>query len=346
MASLLPALIALMPQGAPSVTTVADGLSVVWDIEFTSRNRAYILERNNRVRLWQNGKLRTAPYARIPGVVQRGQGGLLDLCLAPDYNRTRIVYFTYTVQDGNGVKLRLARFWDTGKGFKLLNILYEGPSKTDPAHFGGRITFGPGGKLFLTLGERHDKAWAQEIGRANGKVMRFNPSGSAPRDNPFYAQGGQARFVWSYGHRNPQGIAYDPGTGTLAVSEHGPSNYDAPRGFDEVNILRPGANYGWPIIWGGETEPGMRVADKWWEAPVAPGGAAFKGRDLYVSMLNGQSLWRLRIANGQVTDAGEVLGNAYGRLRCVTTGPDGALYVGTSNGENGNRVDKVLRVAL
>ncbi|MGV3619076.1 MAG: PQQ-dependent sugar dehydrogenase [Fimbriimonas sp.] len=340
-------LVALSLLAAPqSAETVADGLSVVWDIEFASRNRAYILERDNRVRLWENGRLRPQPYARIPGVVQKGQGGLQDLCLAPDYAKSRLVYFTYTVEDANGIKLRMARFRDTGSGFRFERTLFEGPSKGDPAHFGARMTFGPGGKLFLTLGERHDKERAQAVGRPNGKVMRFNPDGSAPRDNPFFSQGGPARFVWTYGHRNPQGIAYDRVGGTLAVSEHGPSRYDAPRGFDEVNILRKGANYGWPLIWGGDTRGGMRVADKWWEEPVAPGGAAFLGRDLLVPMLNGKSLWRLKISGGRVTDSTEVLGDEHGRLRCATVGPDGAVYVGTSNGENGRKVDKVLRLRI
>jgi quinoprotein glucose dehydrogenase len=335
----------LASQANPRVETVADGLSVVWDIEFASPTRAYVLERAGRVRVLENGRLRSGAYASIPGLVQAGQGGLQDMCLAPDYARSKTVYLTYTVRDENGIKLRMARFRDTGNGLRFERTLFEGPSKGDPAHFGARMTFGPGGKLFLTLGERHDKERAQLVNRPNGKVMRFNPDGSAPRDNPFYDRGGAARFVWTYGHRNPQGIAYDPRTQTLAVSEHGPSRYDAPRGYDEVNLLRRGANYGWPVVWGGTARQGMRVADRWWREPVAPGGAAFLGRDLLVPMLNGRSLWRVRIANGRVTGSEEVL-TGHGRLRCVTVGPDGLAYVGTSNGENGRTVDKVLRVRL
>lgn len=336
----------LPPDGTEAkVTEVAQGLSCVWDIEFVTPSRAYVLERDGQVRVFENGKLADAVYATIPELVQRGQGGLLDLLPFADYATSKRVYLTYTVAGEPGVKLRMAVFRDTGTTLEFEKVLFEGPSKDDPAHFGGRMTLGPDGKLFLTLGERHSKELAQDVTAPNGKVLRFNPDGSAPADNPFAGQSGTAPFVWTYGHRNPQGIAYDPTTGLLVDSEHGPSNYDAPRGFDEVNVLKPGTNYGWPVIWGGTAKDGMQVADRWWEAAVAPGGAAFANGKLLVPMLAGTSLWQLTFAAGKVTDSQRRVTN-YGRLRCVGVAPDGKVYVGTSNGEKGEKVDKILLVDL
>jgi quinoprotein glucose dehydrogenase len=345
MVALLPFFVLAPPQ-LLSQEVVADGLSVVWDIEFVSKRRAYILERDNRVRLWDNGKLSPKTYAQVPIAVQAGQGGLQDMCLAPDYDESKIVYLTYTVRNDQGVQLHCARFRDTGETLEFRDTVFRGPSKNDPAHFGARMTFGPEGKLFLTLGERHDRQRAQAIAQPNGKVVRMNPDGSPVESNPFFDRGGFDRFVWTYGHRNPQGLAFNPQTGVLAVSEHGPSGYDGRRGFDEVNLLRKGANYGWPTVYGGQTGPNVRVADKWWEEPVAPGGLAFLGQDLLVPMLNGMALWRVRLQGEKVTSSQKVL-TGHGRLRCVTVGPDGKhVYVGTSNGENGQKIDKVLRVRL
>jgi len=330
----------------PQVAEVVDGLSVVWDIEPVNDTKMFVLERPGRVRLLQGGKLSPGTYATVPELALGGQGGLFDLALAPDYRTSRNVYLAYTVRDARGMKLRVARFKDTGKTLKFQRTLFQGPSKNDPAHFGGRLAFGRDGKLYVTHGERHDKAWAQDPARINGKVLRMNPDGTPPADNPMYARGGNSRFVWTYGHRNPQGIAVDPRSGTVAVSEHGPSNYDAPRGYDEVNVLRRGSNYGWPLVWGDDTRNGLRKPDYMWTEATAPGGLAFHNGDLLVPMLAGKALWRVRLANGNAATATKVVGDDYGRIRTVAVSPNGTVYIGTSNGERGQKIDRILRVSL
>jgi quinoprotein glucose dehydrogenase len=341
--AVLPALaLGLVP--AQSVEIVAEGLEVPWDIEPVSATRTFVLERPGRVRLIENGRLRPEPYGTIPGVVARGQGGLHDLVPYPDYARSKLVAVSYTVRDANGLKLRVSRFRDTGTGLRFDRTLFEGPSKRDPAHFGGRMAFGPQGKLFITHGERHDRQWAQDLGRINGKVLRINPDGSIPRDNPFYGRAGARKEVWSYGHRNPQGIAFDPTTGVLAVSEHGPSTYDGPRGYDEVNILRRGSNYGWPRIWGDRTAPGMRVPDYFWTEATAPGGLAMAKGQIAVPCLGSRALYIGQVVNGKITGMRQVVGNEHGRIRAAAYAPDGSLYFSTSNGERGRRVDRIMRL--
>ncbi|RYG43363.1 hypothetical protein EON79_17115 [bacterium] len=312
------------------VSDYATGLEVVWDIEPVSASRTYVLERPGRVRLIEGGKLQAAAYANLP-VGTGGQGGLFDLESSPDYAKSGIVYITHTVKGEGGHWLRLAKFKDTGTGLEDTGTIFTGPKSTDPAHFGGRMAFGPGGKLFLSLGERHEKEKAAQDGVPYGKTIAIDP----------------ATKEWSVhtkGHRNPQGIAYDPASKVLAVSEHGPTNYDAPRGYDEVNILRPGADYGWPRVWGDKTLAGTRVADKFWVEATAPGGLDFYKGDLLVPMLASKALWRVDLQDGKVTGSSRITGIDAGRLRSVATLPDGSVLVGTSNGERGRKVDKVLRI--
>jgi len=332
--------------GVVTVTPVAEGLEVVWDIEPVSDTKMFVLERPGRVRIFENGQLASATYATVPEIATGGQGGLLDLALAPDYATSKRVFLSYTVRGGGGERLRIARFRDTGQTLQFEQTIFEGTEKEDPAHFGGRMAFGRDGKLYVTHGERHDKELAQDANQFNGKVLRMNPDGTPPSDNPLFAQGGNARFVWTLGHRNPQGLAVDPRSGAVAVSEHGPSNYDAPHGYDEVNVLTKAANYGWPVIWGDKAQSGMRVADYVWVEATAPGGLAFRNGDLFVPMLAGEALWRLRMANGSVSSAEKIVGSEHGRLRSIGVSPDGTLYIGTSNGQDGQKVDRILKVTL
>jgi len=325
------------------VVTVAEGLEVPWDIEPVSNDRLYVLERPGRVRVVQGGQLHSGTYATVPDLAVAGQGGLLDMALYPDYATSKLAAVSYTVQDAGGYKLRVARFRDTGTTLQFDRVLFEGSSKGDPAHFGGRMTFGPGGKLFITHGERHDKQLAQDLGHVNGKVLRINPDGTIPNDNPFSNTAGARKEIWTLGHRNPQGIAYDPARGLLVVSEHGPSNYDAPRGYDEVNILERGANYGWPQIWGDRTAQGMRSPDYFWTEATAPGGLAFARGSLFVPCLGGTALYRSAVSGGRITGMSRITSD-FGRLRAAAATPDGTLYFSTSNGENGSRVDKILKL--
>lgn len=313
-----------------AVRDYATGLEVVWDIQPVSATRIYVAERPGRVRIIESGKLRETPYATLP-VSTGGQGGLFDLCPAPDYSTSGTIYVTHTVEGEGGHGLRLARFQDTGNKLVDKGTIFSGPKSTDPAHFGGRMVFGPEGYLYLTLGERHEKEKARLPNQPYGKTIRIDPAT-------------KKWTVYTKGHRNPQGLAYDPVSNTLADSEHGPSGYDAPHGYDEVNILRPGADYGWPRIWGSKTFAGSRVADKYWVQAVAPGSLAFYKGDLLVPMLAGQSLWRVNIRDGGVIGFSKVPGIYQGRLRSIAVLPDDSVLVGTSNGENGQKTDKIVRI--
>jgi len=328
-----------LQESTPKV--VASGLQVPWDIEPVNANRIYVMERPGRVRVIVNGSLRPGTYATPPLLAVAGQGGLLDMALSPSYATNKHVFLTYTVQSGGKYFVRLARFRDTGTGLVIQKVLLNGPLKDDPAHFGGRLCFGPQGKLFMTFGERHSKELAQKLNVLNGKIVRINPDGTIPTDNPFYNTVGARKEIWSYGHRNPYGLSYDPVTGILGEAEHGPSGYDAPHGYDEINIIRKGANYGWPVIWGANKKTGMRNADWFWVEATAPGSATFSGRNLIVSFLGGQAMVRARIVGGKVTVVEKLLGSQYGRIRATAVLPDGTIFFSTSNGEGGSAVDKI-----
>ncbi|RYG34261.1 hypothetical protein EON81_16005 [bacterium] len=305
-------------------------MSVVWDVEPITASRIFVTERPGRVRLIRNGVLQSAPYATIP-VAATGQGGLFDLCPAPDYATSKKVYLTYTVQDSGGVWLRLTECSDTGSTLTLGRVIFNGPKSTDPSHFGGRMTFGPNGNLYLTLGERHERDKAPDPKQPYGKVMRIDPRTRAAR-------------VFTRGHRNPYGLAYNASNGTFAEAEHGPSGYDAPGGFDEVNVLAANGDYGWPRVWGSMTLPGTKPPERFWESATPPGGLVWHRNNLLMTALGSQELWRINVQNGRVIGSAKVDGVSAGRLRGIGVLPDNSVLIGTSNSEGGGTGDKVIRV--
>jgi glucose/arabinose dehydrogenase len=307
---------------APSATasrpaalrTIATGLHVPWGVAFLPDGDALVSERTTGdiLRIPRGGgKPRVA--MRVPGVnVNAGEGGLLGLAVSPQYAVDRLVYAYFTTSSDN----RIARFRLGGK----LHVILKG-LRAGVIHNGGRIAFGPDGKLYAGVGETGDSSLAQDRNSLNGKILRMNPDGSVPLGNPF------GTLVWSWGHRNVQGLAWDA-AGRLWATEFGQNR------FDEVNLIRRGRNYGWPVVEGvGDTQGGAFVNPlvTWPTSQASPSGAAIVGSTLYVGALQGQCVWRVPLRGAGTGTPSRMLSGRYGRIRTVVKAPDGTLWITTSN---------------
>ena len=293
---------------------VATGLQVPWGIAFLPGGDALVAERTTGriVRIPRAGG-RKRVVMRVPGVAPIGEGGLLGLAVSPSYRSDRFVYAYFTTRGDN----RIARF---RLGGRVRPILTGIPSAGN--HNGGRIAFGPDGRLYAGTGDAGSAGNAQNHGSLGGKVLRMNPDGSVPAGNPF-----RGSLVWSLGHRNVQGLAWDR-AGRLWATEFGQNRRD------EVNLIRRARNYGWPAVEGrGSTRGGRFTNPKttWATSDASPSGAAIRGRFLYVAALAGESLWRVRLAGDSLGPRRRLLHGRYGRLRTVVRAPGGGLWVATSN---------------
>ncbi|MGE0765577.1 MAG: PQQ-dependent sugar dehydrogenase [Hyphomicrobiaceae bacterium] len=339
-------------KSAIAVGVVAKGLEHPWGLAFLPDGRTMVTERPGRVRIVSTDGRLSQPLSGAPKVAATGQGGLLDIALAPDFARSRLVYLTFSEPRGertNGTSVARARLvGDRGEErFEELAVIFrQEPALRSGLHFGSRLAFAPDGNLFVTLGERFEMRFAQDLGRHWGKVVRLAPDGSAVSDNPFVGKAGARAEIWSYGHRNPQAAAIHPSTGALWIVEHGP------RGGDEVNIIERGANYGWPVIGYGIDYSGARLHEAthkdgmkqpayYWVPSIAPSGMAFytgtlwpdwKG-NLLVGALAERTLHRL-VLDGPRVVAEEVLLRDRGkRIRDVRQAPDGALWLLTDEAD-------------
>ena len=237
------------------VETVASGLEVPWTIAFTPDGRVLFTERPGRVRVIENGSLRPEPLATIEDVEQTGESGLMGLTLHPQFAQNRFIYVAYAYR-GDGQRVRVVRFRETGDTVTDRKVIIE----DIPAarfHAGTRARFGPDGKLYITTGDATQREQARQLDSLAGKTLRLNDDGSLPPDNPFVNRQGARPEVWSYGHRNSQGIAWQPGSGLQFQTEHGPSGFDGPGGGDEVNIVEKAKNYGWPTVHHEQSHEGM-----------------------------------------------------------------------------------------
>ncbi len=340
---------AAQTQPPVGVDVVAPGLVVPWAMDFAPDGRIFLTERPGRIRVIRDGQLLPEPWLTLD-VAAVGEGGLLGLALDPQFAQNRFVYVAHTYQGADGgLHNRLVRLREdptTGKGAVDRVLLDGAPGAT--LHNGGRVRFGPDGKLYWTLGDTENPQSAQDTAALSGKILRLNADGSIPADNPF-----PGSPVYSYGHRNPESIAWQPGSGRLYETEHGASAHD------EVNLIERGANYGWPVVMASETREGMvppviQSGNETW----APAGATFATQgswagSLIFAGLRGQSLFRLsldpnnpRQAQGLERD----LQGQYGRLRDVARAPDGSLLVLTSNrdgrGSPAPDDDRVLRLTV
>lgn len=324
----------------PRVEILARGLEHPWSVVFLPDGRAMIAERPGRVRIFANGAL-SEPVAGVPEVWARGQGGLLDMALHPDFARNGFVYLSYAGATEGGAATRVARARFDGARFADLRVLVEaGPGSNDGRHFGSRLAFGRDGKLYVTTGDRGNDPRAQRPDDLAGKVLRLNDDGTIPADNPFVGRAGHRPEIFSLGHRNAQGLAIDPRDGTIWSTEHGP------RGGDELNIVKSGLNYGWPVVTHGTTysgaqpigegtsKPGMENPVHVWvpTSPAASGLALYDGAafpswrgSLLAGMLRERGIFRLELANGRVARE-ERLAEGQGRIRDVRVGPDGFVY--------------------
>jgi len=295
--------------------TLAKGLQVPWGIAFLPGGDALVSERTTGriLRISRDGS-RTRTVMRVPGVdTDSGEGGLLGLALSPRYARDRLVYAYFTSDTDN----RIVHF-QLGGG---LRPILTGIRRAD-IHDGGRIAFGPDGKLYASVGEAGDGELAQDPGSLNGKILRMNADGSVPRDNPFAGS-----LVWTLGHRNVEGLAWDS-SGRLWATEFGQDK------FDEVNLIRRGRNYGWPEIEGRGSTDGGRFTNPvvtWSPSDASPSGAAIRRGTLHIGALQGQAVLRLRLSGQRARKLSPLLQEAYGRIRTVARAPDGSLWVTTSN---------------
>ncbi|HUP48657.1 MAG TPA: PQQ-dependent sugar dehydrogenase [Thermoanaerobaculia bacterium] len=329
---------------APQVTEVARGLEVPWSIAFAPDGRIFVTERPGRIRVIEDGALRSQPLHTIPNVSSRSEEGLMGLALHPDFGQNRLLYVCYATNRGGRMIDEVVRFRDTGIALTDAATILTGI----PAarfHAGCRLAFGPDRKLYVTTGDATEGRIAQDLKSLGGKILRLEDDGSIPEDNPFAGSP-----VWSYGHRNPQGLAWDPVRGLLFSTEHGPSGFDGAPGGDEVNIIEPGKNYGWPLISHAETRPGMEAPLLEYTPACAPASAAFWKNDLLFGCLRGERVQRVVLdpQDRRKVVSQERLFTEYGRIREVVAGPDGALYFSTSNRDGrGNPAasdDRIFRV--
>jgi aldose sugar dehydrogenase len=336
---------------------VASGLENPWSIAFLPDGALLVTERPGRMRIVSADGALSPPLGGVPAVDARGQGGLLDVTLDPSFAQSSLVYFSYSEprDGGNGTAVARGRLVREG-GARLADVQViwrMTPTMNSTFHFGSRLVFTPDGFLFVTLGERGGgRSQARELGSAFGKIVRIRPDGTAPPDNPFAGQAGALPEIWSVGHRNVQAAALHPQTGALWVVDHGP------RGGDEVNVVRPGKDYGWPLATYGldydgtpigegiTSAPGVEQPVYYWDPSIAPCGMAFYDANafpawrgsLFVGALAGTHLVRLTIDGERIIGEERLLVDE-GRIRDVRVGPAGTVFV--SNESRGRILELV-----
>ncbi len=334
--------------GELQLTEVVGGLEHPWALAFLPEGQGYLIsERPGRLRLLDaQGRLHP-PLGGVPAVFARGQGGLLDIALSPGFATDRLVYLSYAEADDEGQRAgtavgrgRLKEDLSALEGFRV--IFRQLPKLSEGIHFGSRMAFGADGQLYVSLGENNQRATAQQLDKLQGKLVRLQPGGGVPADNPFVGREGVRPEIWSYGHRNPQGLALNPWSGRLWLHEHGP------RGGDEINIPKAGRNYGWPKATHGinysflpipeaegATVAGTEPPHHVWEKSPAISGMAFYSAErfpawqhsLFIGALAGQALIRLQLQGDQVVHEERLLQDRGWRIRDVRQGPDGFLYL-------------------
>src|SRR6185369_14136782 len=256
------------------VETVAAGLEVPWAFVWLPKGSMLVTERPGRVRIIEKGQLRPEPVFTVPDVEPSSESGLMDITLHPDFSKNNFVYLAYAYNnDGKRIKVMRYRYVD-GKFTDPKAVIQDIPGA--PNHAGMRCRFGPDGKLYITAGDSTNWELAQKLDSLAGKILRLNDDGSVPQDNPFVGQSGARPEIWTYGNRNPQGIAWQPGTNTIFETEHGPSGFEGKGGGgDEVNIIERGKNYGWPVIHHQMTQSGMESPLLEYSPACAPASAMF-----------------------------------------------------------------------
>ncbi|MBL8577066.1 MAG: PQQ-dependent sugar dehydrogenase [Mesorhizobium sp.] len=325
---------------------IANGLRNPWGMDFLPDGSAIITERTGQIRILSPGGDLSQPVAGVPDVVARGQGGLLDIVASPDFASSNLVFFSFSEPGSGGAGTAVARATLVRDGdqsrLQDVEVIFSMARKTgETRHFGSRLVVAPDGTLFITTGDRGERDRAQDMQDHAGAVIRINIDGSIPADNPDPNGAGQLPELWSKGHRNAQGAAWDPVLGGLVIVEHGD------KGGDEVNHAQAGKNYGWPVISYGVTYGGKKIGVGteaagyeqplfYWDPSIAPSGLAvyqggmfpeWKG-DLLVGALKSQLVARLdRDESGKILGEERLFTNAFGRIRDVTEAPDGSIWL-------------------
>ncbi len=327
--------------------TVTEGLEFPWGLAFLPDGRMLVTERPGRLRLVAaDGRLDPKPVEGLPPIAAVGQGGLLDVALHPDFARNGWIYLSYAGEGSGGYGTEVLRGRLDGHVLRDVQVIFRMQPKTKTGHhFGSRLVFDRQGYLYITLGDRGEMERAQRLDDHAGSVIRVHDDGRVPADNPFVGKAGARPEKFTLGNRNVQGAALHPQTGEVWAHEHGP------QGGDEINIIRAGVNYGWPVItYGrnyvtgtkigeGTTKPGMAQPLLHWTPSIAPSGMAFYTGDrfpawrgnLFVGALRGQMLVRLELDGNRIVREERLLENQLGRIRDVRNGPDGFLYLLTDS---------------
>jgi glucose/arabinose dehydrogenase len=335
------------------VEKVVGGLEVPWSIVWAPDGRMIFTERAGRVRVYENGGLREKPLFVVTDVEPKGESGLMSVVLHPQFATNHFLYLSYAY-GSEGVRVKVVRYRETPDGLTDQKVIIENIPAAQ-FHAGCRLRFGPDNKLYITTGDATKRELAQQLDSLAGKTLRLNDDGSVPSDNPFVGQSQSRPEIWSYGHRNSQGLDWQPGTNLMFQTEHGPSGFDGPTGGDEVNIVEKAKNYGWPLIHHKQTRDGLESPLLEYTPSCAPASGlfyrgsafpSFRGNFLF-GCLKGERINRV-ILNGRTVVGQEDLISKYGRIRDVAEGPDGFLYFSTSNRDGrGNPTtddDRILRL--
>lgn len=339
-------------QSALRLEVVAEGLFVPWSLVFTSPQRLLVAERNGFIREIVDNRLNPKPLITFPEVASRQEAGLLGLALDPDYDQNKLLYACITIQRGNVFMNRVVKLRDENSSIKVVEVIIDNiPAAAN--HAGGRIHFGKDGKLYINTGDALNKDLAQDVKSLAGKVLRINADGSIPADNPI-----PGLPVFALGLRNSQGFDWHPLNGYLYLVEHGPSGFDGAPGGDEINLVQPAGNFGWPLVSHDKMLAGTFPPLVHFTPAIAPAsGLFYKGglfpqftNSFFFGGLRGEGLFRIQFDQGdpyQITVI-DKMAVAVGRIREVVEAPDGSIYFTTSNRDGRGQVrlrdDKVYRI--
>lgn len=334
------------------VEVFSENLEIPWSIVFTDSNRVLVTERPGRLRVIENGKLIQEPVRVFDEISSKGEEGLMGLTLDPEYRTNKLIYVSYAYKTNDVMKVKVMQFKDDGRNISGGKIIIDDLPAAQ-YHCGCRLKFGPDKKLYITTGDAGDREYAQDVDKLYGKILRVNSDGSIPPDNPF-----PNSSVWTYGHRNSQGIDWYPGSEIMWETEHGPSGFDGPGGGDEVNIIKKGKNYGWPVVHHRDHRDGMEDPVLEFTPAVAPASGMFYRsgiipefkNNFFFGCLVGNGIMRVVVdeKDHEKPLSFEKICTDYGRIRDVSEGYDGAIYFSTSNRDGRGKPqegdDKIYRI--